>query len=539
MEVNKQVPIVFQKLKTFEAEDTRFLQVKIWLMHLEENLNGSFFSKESVEEAIPTLANTPILAYIEKNKDDENDFSDHRQVLVKEDGKYKIKYIGQAIGVIPETNNAQFEKRVCDDGIEREFLTCEGLVWDNKWDDAPDVLNRDLIKAQSMELHDEYEGNFNEEDNLFHFTKFKFYGACALGKDVLPAMRSATIEVQNFSFDNFAKEVQEKMEQFKQFSLNNQSSSEVDIKVSESNNQEFNQEGGNSVDEKLEFLKKYNLTQEQLDFSIDELSLEELDEKLKTFSVKAEEKTEDPKETEAKFSLTSEQFREELVNQLRTEKYTDDWGWEYSRYSYVDAKDNIVFAYDRNDNWKLYGFEFTVNGDSIAINFESKKRKKFEIVDFEEGVSTEFQVFPQEAIDYAVKVKEQESLNQFTQEKETLVKEHETAFSTITVENERLKKFEQNTLQAERKSKEDAIFERFTSEYKLTEEDMKEIKELANSMELSQIEEKLFALVGKKFAKFSAKDNSKQSAKIPADIDSESKEDESPYGDLFSRYASK
>jgi len=212
--VEKFIPLTFQKIQDYEANDTRFTKVKIWLMHLHENLNGSYFSKEVVTEAIPTLANTPILAFIEENSDGEIDFSDHRMVLVKKDGEFSIKYLGQAIGVISSDNNAHFETRLCDDGIEREFLVCEGLIW-NKWDDPIDIFNRDVVKWQSMELHDDYEGYWGD-DGLFHFTKFKFFGACALGKDVLPAMHNATIEAQ-FSYKDIFKDIQEKMEQFKVF----------------------------------------------------------------------------------------------------------------------------------------------------------------------------------------------------------------------------------------------------------------------------------------------------------------------------------
>lgn len=214
-EISKNIPIMFQKLKEFDIRDTRFTKTKIWLMHLGENLNGSYFDEEATEKAIPSLANTPILTYIEDNSDGEKDCSDHREVLAVENGEYKIKYLGQAVGVIPETNNAKFENRVCDDGIERTFLTCEGLIW-NKWNDIQDIMNRDVKKQQSMELHESYDGVLGE-DGLFHFTKFKFFGACILGKDVQPAMRSASVELQEFSYKNFAKEIQSKLEMFKEY----------------------------------------------------------------------------------------------------------------------------------------------------------------------------------------------------------------------------------------------------------------------------------------------------------------------------------
>ena len=43
-----------------------------------------------------------------------------------------------------------------------------------------------------------------------------------------------------------------------------------------------------------------------------------------------------------------------------------------------------VYCWDRND-WLLYGFGYKLNGDSVVIDFESKKRKKYTIVDFDEG----------------------------------------------------------------------------------------------------------------------------------------------------------
>lgn len=513
------IPIIFQKLSHYDVEDTRFIKVKIWLMHLGENLNGSYFEKSVVEDAIPSLANTPILAYIEENSDGEKDFSDHRMILVKEEGQYKVKYIGQAIGVIPESNNAKFEFRLCDDGVEREFLTVEGLVWQDKWDDAPDILNRDLIKAESMELHKDYEGEF-QEDNLFHFTKFKFYGACGLGKSVLPAMQNATIEVQ-FTFDGFQKEIQERMEQFKKFSLQNQSSTpDVD-------NINFSKKEDKKLDEKLELLKKYNLTLENISFKIEELSLEEIESKIKE-----------------QFSLTANQFREELEIELKVEQIEDDWGWKCSRYCYVDHKDNLVFAYDRADNWKLYGFEFTVNGDKVVINFESKKRKKFEIVDFEDGVSTEFELFPKDAIVYAVDVKEKELTKQFNSEKETVVNELQTKLDTITTEYEkikpeyeRLQKFESDILTAERKEAEDALFEEFKDLEGIQE--YEEIKEKISEYELEDFSEKCFAIRGKKNSKFSVKQLPKKQDKVKIEFSKKNEEKVGEFDELFNKYLKK
>ncbi|WP_257984987.1 hypothetical protein [Bacillus sp. T33-2] len=505
--IDKFVPVLFQKLNTYEneSEDTRFLKVKIWLMHMGENLNGSYFDKTIVEEAIPTLANTPILAYIEDNSEDEKDFSDHRMVLVKEDGQFKIKYIGQAIGVIPEENNAQFEKRVCDDGIEREFLTVDGLIW-TKFDDPIDIFNRDAIKSQSMELHDDYEGEWGE-DNLFHFTKFSFFGACALGKDVLPAMRSASIEAQ-FSYDNMFNEIQQKMEQFKHvFNLT--------------------EKGGNeSVNEKLELLKKYSLTEEDLktkEINIEDYSVEELEVKLNELT--SSENTD--------FALVASQLRDEIRAELYKDYTEDEWGYKSRSYWYVDHTEDMVIAEDTKDNYRLVGLSYSTNGDAISIDFESKKRMKIAYEPFEGEGELQFNLTSKDKVEYDLNVKEKELEKSFSTEKESAVTDIQEKFTKLEKEVVSLRQFKEEKLSVERSEKEQELFESFSAE--LTEDEMKEVKELASEFTLEQIEEKLFTLVGKKKASFAKQVKKEKQKSIKIEVDHEDDEPKA-YGGLFEKY---
>jgi len=200
------IPVLFQTLKHFNAEDTRFTKVKIWLMHLEENMNGSFFSREAVEKAIPSLANTPIMGRI---NEDTEDFEGHEVEMEITEDDVSFKNITVPYGVIPEFNNAHFEDRVGDDGVTRTYLTVEGLLW-NKWEDAVNVLNsKGGITGQSMEIHPEYSGRFDDEF-VFHFNEFKFDGACLLGDAVLPAMNNSTVETA-FSDKVGSSIIQEKL----------------------------------------------------------------------------------------------------------------------------------------------------------------------------------------------------------------------------------------------------------------------------------------------------------------------------------------
>lgn len=505
--VNKNIPVLFQKLRTYDAEDDRFMKVKIWIMHTGENLNGSFFSKEVVTEAIPSLKNTPILAYIEDNSIGEKDFSDHRQELVKEDGKYSIKYLGQAIGVIPEDNNARFEMRLCDDGIEREFLTVEGLVWSSKWDDPVDIFNRDVIKSQSMELHHDYEGEWGK-DKLFHFTRFKFFGACALGTDVIPAMKNSTIELQ-FDNESVFNEIQTKMEQFKQFNLDSTSLevNHIDSQGSQqSNESQIELQGGDTVDKILEMLAKYNLTLEDLqakEINHEDFSLEDLEEKVKAEFTQVDDNKDIVDNPADNFSLTISQLQEEVYRALEDfgTVVDADWGYEYSKYSLadIDTESSNVVAYD-NENWYLVGFNYSVEGDKVSIDKESLRRFKVNYVPMElevEDVTNVFDVaksrFEKAVEAFSTKVGELTA-------KETSLQELQAEHDTLKTEYAEVSAEYSAKLQGEREQAEEEIFATFAKE--LTEDEMSEVKAKKDEMELEDIQDKLFALVGKKKAQF-------------------------------------
>lgn len=427
MTVSRNIPVEFTVKKTYEVADTRFVEVSIKLMHTEENYNGSFFSKEIVESAIPSLANTPILAYIEQNSNGEIDYSDHRQILVKEDGELKIKYVGQAIGVIPETNNARFEKITTESGVEREYLIVDGLLW-TKWDDPIDIIQRDTSHQQSMEIHQNYQGRF-EEDNLFHFTYFQFFGACALSNiDVLPAMEEASIELK-FTMEDFKKEIQFKMEQFKNFTLQNQPSITLgvdDIKTTKN----FEKEVNLKLDKKIELLAKYNLKVESLSFNIEDMSLEDLEVKVKE-----------------QFSLSNSQLMTEIDKILQTMKEVREnyWGELVERRSFylMDLKDNnaIVATYD----WDTYyGIPYSENGDIVTLDFEGKVEFIPDWRPKQAGDASAFTSVKEVMDSEFAKIKEVTDLqvveaNEKFEVLQTEKTEIQTKLETITVEYEKVK----------------------------------------------------------------------------------------------------
>lgn len=208
------IPIKFEELKN--VLDDRFIKVKIYLAHTGENRNGSIFSKEVLESMIPSLSNVPILGYIALNDAGDKDFREHNEDLVIEGGKFTIKYKGHAWGTIPEDNNARFEMMYGEDGVEREYLVAEGLLW-KKFPEVEEIFDRDGgYKSQSMEIFPPSAQGYVNERGLFVFTEAKFEGACILGEDVTPAMISSRIEKFSMA-DNIKQELSEMLREFNQY----------------------------------------------------------------------------------------------------------------------------------------------------------------------------------------------------------------------------------------------------------------------------------------------------------------------------------
>ena len=323
-------PVTFEKVEDIESIDGRFTKVRIWLMHLGENFNGSVFEKDVVDQAISTLEYIPIVAFIEENKVGEKDCSNHRYIITKDEKGIRRKYMGNAYGVImsSEDNNAHYEERLCDDGETRTFLVVDGLIW-NMFEDSSEIVNRDLIKNQSMELWDDgisIEG-YEDEDGLFHFTKFSFRAACILGDDYEPAMINSTVEVQ-FTMSDFVRNIQSEL-------------NDKFIAFTKMVNEKTNQGG-------IGTMSNTDFTQTLL----------------------------------AQFEDISAMVRQH-------ETFVDRWGYECSRYYAVDIQENEVIVVDAKDSYNYFGLSFTMNGDKAEIDFDSAKRKKLRYEDYEDGSSVE------------------------------------------------------------------------------------------------------------------------------------------------------
>ena len=454
-------PVMFERVEDIEGVDGRFTKVRIWLMHLGENFNGSVFEKDAVDNAIPTLEYIPIVAFIEDNKIGEKDCSNHRYIITRDEKGVRRKYMGNAYGVImsSEDNNAHYEERLCDDGETRTFLVVDGLIW-NMFEDGSEIINRDLIKNQSMELWDDgvsIEG-YEDENGLFHFTKFSFRAACILGNDYEPAMINSTVEVQ-FTMSDFVKNIQSEL-------------NDKFIAFTKMVNEKTNQGGIGTM-------------------------------------------------SNTDFTQTVLQQFEDISTLVREhETMRDRWGDSVPRYYAVDVQENEVIVIDRESGYNYFGFTFTINGDKPEIDFTSGKRKKLRYEDYEESSSVEggfdFGKHISEIEETAfakveeanTKVSEAESkVSEFeakVSEFETAKNEIEEKYNQINAEFEEMKpkyedyvKAEQARIEAELDAQKDAEFAKY--ETVLTDDvNFAALKEKKAELSVKEIESECAILYARK-----------------------------------------
>ena len=484
------------------------------------NRNGSSISKEAFERSMSTIYNCPIVCNYNRERDE---IGSHDVEVVSKDGEVKIVNITHPVGVIPESAKYWWE---CfeDDGGMHEYLCIEALIW--KRQEAYEKIKNNVITDESMEIRVK---SGHMEDGIYVIDSFEFLAFCLL-EAAEPCYESAGLVM--FGMDTFKEKYAEMMEEFKENFKKVNTSVEVDINMQNST------EGGEEhLEQKMELLTKFGLSVDELDFDVETMSLEELETELNArFNSEdggATLDNADPDEgkTEEQFALTGEQFREELINALCAEKVRTEWG-EMCRYYYCDYDPEAmeVFCWDTED-WKLYGFKYSLNGDNVEIDFACKKRKKFSIVDFDEGdAELSYKAMFDVVIETSVSAKASELNAEFEAVKTKLEEENNAASDTIEKMNselEELRKYKQEQLDIKRAADEDAVFAMFADLNGI--DAFEALRGNCSELSIDELEDKCFAIRGRNATHtFSAQKTN--STRLP--VEKNTKTDE-PYNGLF------
>jgi len=525
------------KITKFETLNPLFTKVLIKIAYVGLNRNSSYISREAIEKAIPSIFHCPIVGEYSESLED---FRGHGgKIEVTDDN---IKWVNTTIpyGVIDSDTEISWEDVVEDDGTIKTYFCATGYLWSGRFPELEQLLENS--KSQSMEI-EIVSGDYIELDGakVYEIKDFIFSGFCILGDDVEPCFESSEIVRYSFDKSKFKVEFKQMVAELK-FSLQQSFDLNKEIKVLN--------KGGFAMEELQQLLDKYSLSLDDLstkNISHEDISLDELEVKIKEAFNK-----------EPKFTLTSEQLEDELKRELAeietiTDEYWDDY--TYPRYSFIDymPEQMVVVSYDCKESI-LVGFNYSLTNENVEVDSESVVRYKVEFVpmnltgdtdEVDDVFSKNFTSISQ--VDRKVKLKESELNKQFESEKattqETLEKVQgefsklkEDYSSLEQIANE-LEAYQMNIAFDQRKDAEDKLFESFSSE--LTEDEMSPIKVKKSNFSLEEIEEKLFALAGRKKTKLTFSKTPEQKSirlKIPNETSTGSDKD---YADLIERHRNK
>jgi len=423
------------------------------------NRNKSYISKESIERAIPTMYNCPIVCHYDVAADS---IGGHDIDVVRMDnGSVQMINLTDAVGVVPLDAEYWWED-IDDDGQTHQYFNIRVIIW--KRSAVYEKLVRDGITSQSMEI------TVNDgamKDGVFNIEDFTFTAFCLLGDDIEPCFESAAVTMydRDIASAHFVQMMKEWKESF----------SKEDIT-----------KGGTAMDEKRDLLAEFGVTEEQLDFGMDELSLDELRAKL----------TE--RRDAAKFALVN-QMIEEIYASLSTQVIETEYG-KMQKYWYWDYDDESmeIYCHDSED-WNLYGFGYSMNGDHVVIDFDSKKRKKLAVADFDEGTTPANFAKVVAAVAEAATAKESARMDEQFQVERTGLEEKyaavEQTVETMQAELEDLRKFKLDTTVAARAAEEEAVFSMFPD--LAGNEAFEALKEDCAKFSIEDLEEKCYAIRGR------------------------------------------
>lgn len=338
-------------------EDSRFKKVKIWIAHTGENLNGSVFTKDSLELMSNTLPYTPIVGYIHKDDEGVEDFKGHEMLIRIKDGDIEFEYLGVPFGFVPENSESKIELR---DG--KEWLTCEAYLW-TKFEKCIDLfMESNGKKSQSMEI-DNLNG-FIDDLGRFNIEDARFSALCILGDNVPPAMKGSTVEF--FSRDLMNQEIKNMIAEFsKKGESNLEDHKEV---VEEVAVEEFENDEHNPVEEETEIVTENNAEEtdgEDSDVTIDDVAdTEDASNEQADVEEQVEESSEE--KYQINFSYSFEDLRGMIYATLRNQ-HEDNYVWIVQTFS-----DEFVYQLEEYNNGdydiSFYRCKYQVDGNDIVIS---------------------------------------------------------------------------------------------------------------------------------------------------------------------------
>ena len=256
----------FEKLKfvanidqsSFEVLNSEFTKAKAYILYYGENKNKSRLSKETVEAAMPSLFNTPVVAeFVEKKED----FGTHGGKIIISDEGIEFVQTTRPYGLVPESACPRWE--MVED---KEYLVADIILWSGRYAELEKTIME--FSNQSMEIN-VMEGSYLQAEQMYDITKFEFSALCLLGQSVEPCFEKA--KVVAYGLDEFKQETDEMFKKYKEFAIVDESIEEEILEGATVQTEEFSAEVADEVqvESALEFSATYRQKRESLQNALD------------------------------------------------------------------------------------------------------------------------------------------------------------------------------------------------------------------------------------------------------------------------------
>lgn len=324
--------------------------------HDHVNLNKSNINEDTFQENTQSIPYRPILANIVENEDGTKDFGSHDFTIETDaDGNEKITYQEHPVGVIKKDYIIEYDKVA---GVNRAMI--QGYLWEGYCQDAVDIMQRREKVDCSVELSIR-ELSFNAKDKVLNLDDYYVGGLTLLNENVGPGMAGSNVQLADFE--------QKADSVYANFDINTKLSEmleKINITLSDFKNK-TNADGkeDNQVNKFEELLEKYEKTVDDITFTYEDLSDEELEAAFAE-AFKADPKG-DPAEPEKfvkSFELSHSDIRSALYNLLGAyEEADNDW-------YFINSVYDSYFTYESWDGTKIFGQDYKKDGDNVSFDGE-------------------------------------------------------------------------------------------------------------------------------------------------------------------------
>ena len=183
------------------------------------NRNGTYITDEFAEKLLESVPYAPVKGIY---SEDDEDYTDH--------GKKRSE--GRIYGIVPADPHVTWEKHLDEDGIEREYVCVDVLIYTGLYKEANDIIG----KGQSMELYSpSIKGDWKiiNGRKYYVFSEGSFLGLQALGDSVEPCFEGA-------AFFSLYEDLKKMVAQIEKYNLNLHNGGKKMLNYKLSDNAKFN-----------------------------------------------------------------------------------------------------------------------------------------------------------------------------------------------------------------------------------------------------------------------------------------------------------